>query len=85
MPRVNNVARTGRTWRRVIRGAQLRCTSSNEDIAQDLNNNGALINDEDDHMETKDRDVPPSPIVPPSTIIQGASSSKKINAMRGWT
>ena len=29
--------------------------------------------------------VPPSPTMPPSTIVQGASSSKKKTTIRGWT
>ena len=50
MAKGSYVARTRRSGRRVTRGAQLRCTSSNEDRTGDVNVNNAPRNIvEDDH------------------------------------
>jgi hypothetical protein len=69
----------------VTRGAQLRCTSSDEERPADVNANNALGNIvEDDHVTAADVNTP-SAIEPPSTTVQGASSTKKISAIRGWT
>ena len=43
-----------------------------------MNDNNAMRNDEDDHVAEEDG------VVPPSTTMQGVSSSKKINVARGW-
>jgi len=78
-------ARTRRSSRRVTRGVQLRCTSSDEDRTTDVNANNAPGNIvEDDHVTTADVNTP-STTKPPSTIVQGASSTKNISAIRGWT
>ena len=50
MPRGGFVPRIRRTRRRGIRGTHPRRTSSNEDIAQDVNDNNALMNSRNDHV-----------------------------------
>lgn len=85
MERVSYVARTRRNGRRVTRGAQLRCTSSDEERIGDVNVNNAPSNVvEDDHVAKADV-VAPSATKPPSTTVQGATSTKNISAIRGWT
>jgi len=68
----------------VTRGAQLQCPSLDEDRTGDVNVNNAPGNViEDDHVTEADV-VTPSPKEPPSTIVQGKSSTKNISAIRGW-
>ena len=84
MERVSYVARTRRSGRRVTRGAQLRCTSSDEERTGDVNvNNAPRIVVDDDYVAEADV-VTPSLTKPLSTTVQGESSTKKINAIRGW-
>lgn len=73
MPRFNTNS-TRRTRRRVTKGALLRCTSSNEDITHDTDNNNEHINVEEEN------DAEHGGVIP-----QGATASKKISASRGWT
>ena len=76
---------TRRSGRRVTRGAQLRCTSSDDDRPADVNANNAPGNIvEDDHVTVADVNTP-SATEPPSTTVQGASSTKKMSAIRGCT
>ena len=73
MARVSYVARTRRSGRRVTRGAQLRCTSSDEERTCDVNVNNAPSNVvEDDHVDEADV-VAPSATEPPLTIVKGAT------------
>ena len=62
----------------------MRCTSSDEERIGDVNVNNAPRNFvEDDHVAEADV-VTPSVTEPPSTIVQGATSTKNISAIRGW-
>ena len=85
MARVSYVARTRRSGRRVTRGAQLRCTSSDEERTGDVNVTNAPGNVVDDEHVAEADVVAPSATKPPSTTVQGATSTKKISAIRGWT
>ena len=74
-------ARTRRSGRRVTRGAQLRCTSSDDDRPTDVNADNAPGNIvENDHVTATDVDTP-SATEPPSTTVQRASSTKNISAI----
>ena len=85
MARVSYVARTRRSGRRLTGGAQLQCTSLYEERTGDVNANNAPRNVvEDDHVAEVDV-VAPSATEPPSTTVQGATSTKNISAIRGWT
>ena len=67
----------------MTRGAQLRVTSSDEDT---MNANNAPSNVVENDPVARDDDVrPPISTEPPSTTVQGASSTKKISEIRGWT
>ena len=84
MARVSYVAHTSRSGRRVTRGAQLRCTSSDEEMTANVNVNNAPNNVvEDDHV-VEANVVTPSVTEPPSTKVQGKISTKNISAIRGW-
>ena len=73
-------ARTRRSGKRVTRGVQLRCTSSDEDRIADVNASNAPGNIvEDDHVTATNVNTPLA-TEPPSTTVQGASSTKKISA-----
>ena len=85
MERVSYVAHIRRSGRSVTKGAQLRCTSSDEERTDDVNVNNAPSNVvEDDHVAEADVAAPLA-TEPPSTTVQGATSTKKISAIRGWT
>ena len=80
MPRVS-VADRIRNRRRGRRGAQLRSSSSDDDVNAPIAPSNVVEKD----PVVADHPSPLSVIEPPSTIVQGASSTKKINAIRGWT
>lgn len=96
MARVNTT-HARRTSKRLRRSAQLRCTSSNEDIAHDADNNNAHRDVEEANDAKRGGVIPPSTtveeandvdpggVIPQSTTVQGATTSKKISAIRGWT
>lgn len=84
MARVSYVAHTWRSGRRVTRGVQMWCPSSDEDKTGDVNVNNSQRNVvEDDHATEADV-LTTSPTEPPSTTVQGESSTKNIGAIRGW-
>ena len=76
MPRVS-IANRIRNWRRGRRGAQLQSSSLDEDV-------NAPNNVVEKDPVVADHPCPPSSTKPPSTTVQGASSTKKISAIRGW-
>ena len=80
MPRVSVVDRI-RNKRRGRRGAQLRSSSSDEDV----NAPNAPNNVIEKEFVVAYHPSPPLATKPPSTTVQGASSTKKISAIRGWT
>jgi len=84
MEKVSYVARTRRSGRRVTRGVQLRCPSSDEDRIGDVNVNNAPRNIIEDDHATKTDVLIASPTEPSSTIVQGESSTKNISTIRGW-
>jgi len=49
-----------------------------------VNDSNAPCNDIENAHEVENPTIHPSTTNPPSTTIQGASSMKKINAIRGW-
>ena len=69
----------------MTKGAQLQWTSSDEEKTGDVNVKNAPRNVvEDDHVAKADV-FTPSFTEPPSTIVQGTSSTKNISAIKGWT
>ena len=79
MPRVS-IADWIRSRSRGTRGAQLWRSSSDEDV--NAPNSPSNVVEKDPVVA--DHPNPPSSIEPPSTTVQGTSSTKKISAIRGW-
>lgn len=78
MARGNNFART-RTRKRVTRGAQLRVTSSNEEIHDIVAGHNENVVVEDQNMAEANGTAPLT------TMVHGSGSSKKIGDIRGWS
>ena len=83
MARGTYTARTRRMRQRVARGAVLRQTSSDDEtnpiVAEDITTSNV-----EEHNVSGVNGVAPQSAYP-STAVHGASSSKTISAIRGWT
>ena len=83
MPRVSIATHTRNKRRKGTRGSQLQSNSSNEDRGDDANAPNSPNNVIENDCVMKDHAIPPSTTETHSTTVQGESSTKKINVIRG--